>query len=283
VKRVMVTGAGGLLGAAVMRELALSAEVRPFDRASLDLTDSNRIAETVAAVAPDAIINCAAFSGVDNAEDDAQGALNVNAFAVLSLARAAAAAGTVLVHYSSDFVFDGEIDRPYVEEDRPGPLSVYGASKLLGDWFALEHPHSYVLRVESLFGQPGPATRKQGSLTTIIARIQSGAEVPVFIDRTVSLSYTADVAAATRAILTSRPPSGLYHCANDGAASWETIAKTAADLLGLPIRITPITLETAGLRARRPRYCALSCAKLARAGVPMPDWRDALARYLAGC
>jgi dTDP-4-dehydrorhamnose reductase len=279
--RVLVTGAPGLLGAAIVRELSPIADVHPFDRAALDLTDPERVASTVAAVAPDVIINCAAYNDVDLAEDQAQTALSVNAFGVLAMARAAERAGARLVHYSSDFVFDGQSARPYVEEDRPAPQSVYGASKLLGDWFAQELGRSYVLRVESLFGDPGPSGARPGSLGTLVSRIRSGDEVAVFVDRTVSPSYTADIAAATRKILASGAPFGLYHCVNSGAASWETVARAVADLLGVPLRFRPLTLETAGLRARRPRYCALSNKRLAAAGIPMPEWKDALRRYLA--
>jgi len=276
--RVMITGAAGLLGAAITSELSSTAEVRAFDHTALDITDAGQVSATVAAVAPDAIVNCAAYNGVDAAEDDAPGALSVNTFGVLALARAAAARGAVFVHYSSGFVFDGESARPYVEEDTAAPKSVYGASKLLGDWFALDLPSAYVLRIESVFG---PSTRKRGSLVTIVSRIRAGEPVPVFVDRTVSPTYTADVAAATHALLIRRPPFGLYHCVNAGSASWDEVAKTAAEMLGLPFQLTPITLETAGLRARRPRCSALSPAKLAAVGIEMPTWRDALARYLA--
>ena len=276
--RVMITGAAGLLGAAIVGELSSTAEVSAFDRSALDITDAGQVSATVAAVAPDVIVNCAAYNGVDAAEDDPPGALSVNTFGVLALARAAAAAGAIFVHYSSGFVFDGESDRPYVEEDTAAPKNVYGASKLLGDWFALDLPSAYVLRVEAVFG---PSTRKRGSLVTIVSRIRAGEPVPVFVDRTVTPSYTADVAAATHALITRRPPFGLYHCVNAGAASWDELAKTAADMLGLPFRATPITLETANLRARRPRWSALSPAKLAAVGIEMPTWRDALARYLA--
>jgi dTDP-4-dehydrorhamnose reductase len=226
------------------------------------------------------VINCAAYNDVDGAEDDPTAALRLNAFAVLSLSRAAASVGATIVHFSSDFVFDGESDRPYREEDRTNPRSIYGASKLLADWFALEAPSAYVLRVESLFGPPGPNGARRGSLGTIAERIRAGEEAPVFVDRTVSPTYTPDVARAVRALIERDAPRGLYHCVNGGATTWATIAERIAAIVGKPLKIRPLTLETATLRARRPRYCAMSNAKLARAGVVMPSWQEALERFL---
>jgi dTDP-4-dehydrorhamnose reductase len=279
--RVLVTGAAGLLGAAIQHEFQAEYTVLALDRSALDLADEAAVAHAVAAAAPDVIVNCAAYNDVDGAERDPVAALRVNAFGVLALARAAETARATLFHYSSDFVFDGDASEPYGEESRPNPRGVYAASKLLGDWFALEVPHAYVLRVESLFGEPGRAGARRGSLGTIVERIRAGAEVPVFVDRTVSPSYTADIAAATRALLERNAPSGLYHCVNSGAATWADIAHEAARLLDRPLRMVPITLESARLAAPRPRYSALSNARLASAGVPMAHWQDALKRYLA--
>jgi dTDP-4-dehydrorhamnose reductase len=277
--RVMITGAAGLLAAAIRSEFADHAELHLFDRQGLDFTDRVAVEGTVARVAPDVVINCAAFNDVDGAEDRAVEALNANAFAVSWLARASRAVGARLVHYGSDFVFDGSATRPYTEEDRPAPRSVYGSSKLLGDWLALEGPRAYVLRVESLFGRPGSGSGR-GSLGAIVEKIRSAQEVPVFVDRTVSPSYTADVARATRELLALDAPPGLYHCVNSGAATWADIAAEIARILRLPLQTRPLTLASAGLKARRPLYSAMSNAKLARAGVVMPDWREALARYL---
>ena len=278
---VMIVGARGLLGAAITREFAADCDVHAFVRADLDLRDRDSVMRAVDRVAPDAIVNCAAFSGVDLAEDQPEAALDVNSFAVLTLARAAASRGCALVHYSTDFVFDGEIDRPYREDDPPNPRSFYGLSKLLGEWFAARHDRAYVLRVESLFGEVAPGAAPKGSLHTIVTRIVSGQEVPVFVDRTVSPTYTVDVARATRALITSSSPAGLYHCTNSGASTWADVAKEAARILGLEAKVTPLTLETAALKAPRPRYCALSNAKLADTAFVMPPWQDALRRYLA--
>jgi dTDP-4-dehydrorhamnose reductase len=279
--RVLVTGAAGLLGAAVAREFASAgADVLPVERAALDITNDGAVAAALASARPDAVINCAAYNNVDGAEDDPVAALNVNAFAVRALSREAAARGASFVHFSSDFVFDGETSRPYVEDDRPNPQGVYAASKLLGDWFALEGPRTYVLRVESLFGPPGPHGARRGSLGTIVDRIRAGGEVPVFTDRIVSPSYTPHVARATRSLLEERAAAGLYHCVNSGQASWADVAGHAAALLELPLHMRPLTLETVALKARRPRFCALSNAKLLAAGCAMPSWQSALAEFL---
>ena len=279
--RVLVPGARGLLGAAIVREFESAGwDVVALGRAGLDVTEAGAVSRQVDAARPDLIVNCVAYNDVDGAEQDVVTALQVNALAVRSLAAAARHAQAALVHYGTDFVFDGEHDRPYVEEDRPNPRSVYAVSKLLGEWFALEHPRGYVLRVESLFGEPGPEGSRAGSLKGLLTRLQGGEPLPVFVDRTVSPGYTRDIAAATRLLVERQAAPGIYHCVNSGPTSWADIAREAARLLGVPIEITPITLESVALPAKRPRYSALSNAKLAAAGFAMPTWQDALHRHL---
>jgi dTDP-4-dehydrorhamnose reductase len=276
IKRVMVTGAGGQLGSTITAGLSRRYDVAAFTRAQLDIGDEPAVLDLVAAVAPDALINCAAYNDVEGAEDAAVEALAGNALGVLSLCRAAAASSAILVHYSTDFVFDGSTDRPYGEADPPRPLSTYGSSKLLGEWFALEAPSSYVLRVESLFGGH-PA---KSSIDKILAGIENGQAVRVFADRTVTPSYVADVTAATEALLSKQPAFGVYHCVNSGVTTWHGVAVEAARLLKKEAEIVPVSSDAVKLRARRPRYCALSNEKLAAAGITMPTWQDALARYV---
>lgn len=280
--RILITGAKGLLGCAVAEEFRRDADVHAADRAALDITDAVAVRRAVDAIRPDAIVNCAAYNDVDGAETDARTALRVNAIGVRALAAAARESGAALVHYGTDFVFDGEASRPYTEDDAVNPRSTYAASKLLGEWFAADARQHYVLRVESLFGGPGVRTAaRRGSLGTIVDRIRAGEPVPVFVDRTVSPTYTPDIAMATRALLERNLPSGTYHCVNEGAVSWRTVAEEAARLLGRPIELRELTLATLGARAVRPRYCALSPARLASLGVVMPGWRDAMARFFA--
>ena len=257
------------------------AEVVAHTRSSLDITDAGQVARAVRDAEPDVIVNCAAYNDVDGAEAEPLPALSVNAFAVRSLARAAAEAGARLVHYSSDFVSSGEADAPYDEDARPAPKSTYAASKLLGEWFALDAPRSLVLRVESLFGSPRGWTGRRGTLDRIVAGLEAGQEVRVFTDRIVSPSYTVDVAAATRHLLSTDAPSGVYHCVNDGQASWHELACEVARLLDVTPRLAFTTMSDAHLKAQRPRFCALSTRKLSAAGFQMPTWRDALQRWIA--
>jgi dTDP-4-dehydrorhamnose reductase len=250
------------------------------------VTDPEAVARTVAAVSPTLIVNCAAFNDVDGAEARAVEAMAINAFAVRSLARAADAAGATLVHYSTDFVLNSDSREPHGEDVRPSPRGVYASSKLLGEWFAQASPgearrRAYVLRVESLFGSPPGWTGRRGTLDHIVDGLQRGREVKVFTDRIVSPSYSKDVAAATRHLVTSAAPPGVYHCVNDGHASWHDVAAEAARILNVPPRLVPITVDQLALRVPRPRYCALSTKKLAAAGFAMPTWEDGLRRWLA--
>lgn len=277
--KILVTGAGGQLGRAIGDSLARDHDVAACTHRDLDVANHAAIVDRVSAERPDALINCAAYNRVDAAEDDPLTALNLNAFAVRSLADAATRVGATLVHYSTDFVFDGETTRPYTEEDSANPKSTYAASKLLGEWFALEAPGAYVLRVESLFG--GPSTRS--SVDRIVDAVLQDAEARVFVDRVVSPSYVLDVADATRRLLSQRLPAGLYHCVNSGWCTWFELATEIGRLLGREstARLIPVLVADVPLRAHRPRFAALSNAKLAAAGIAMPSWQDALSRYLA--
>jgi dTDP-4-dehydrorhamnose reductase len=280
--RVLIAGAAGHLGAAMVQEFSRDHEVIGLVRADLDITKDSAVRRAMAEIRPDAVVNCAAYNDVDAAEDDPVTAFEVNAFGVQALARAAGETGAVFVHFSTDFVFDGRADRPYTEEDTPGPLSVYGASKLVGEWLAREAPRQYVLRVESLFGGPtAGAGAKLGSLGAMLKRIADGQDVPVFVDRVVSPTYAPDAARAVAGIVGSDLPAGVYHCVNTGSCRWDEVALELARLLGREARLKPLTLETVALKARRPRYCALSNARLASAGISMPHWRDALQSYVA--
>ena len=275
---MVVVGAAGQLGRTMVATLAREWPTVGLTRADLDVSNAAAVQEVMARHQPRAIVNCAGYNQVDQAETDPVTALEANAFAVLTLSRSATACGAVLVHFSSDFVFDGETDRPYVEDDRPEPQSTYAASKLLGEWFAAGTPAHYVLRVESLFGG---AERRKSSMDRIIDAIMAGGPAKVFVDRVVSPSFAWDVTAATAAILRDRPPAGVYHCVNTGAATWHDLAVEVRRQLGIDATLDPIRMSDVTLPASRPRYCALSNEKLRRAGIEMPTWQDGVRRALA--
>lgn len=274
---VVVIGAAGQLGEAMTATLAARWPTVPLARRDLDLDDVPAVRETLSRLRPWAIVNCAGFNDVDGAEDRAPEALAANAFAVRTLARAARGLDAAFVHYSSDFVFDGEAERPYLETDAPNPRSTYAASKLLGEWFAADAPAHYILRVESLFGG---LTRRKSSLDRIVAAIAAGQTVRVFVDRVVTPSYVFDISDATVAVLAARPAAGVYHCVNSGAATWHEVAREIRGLLGTDATLEEISTREVTLRAARPRYCALDNGKLRAAAYAMPSWQDALRRAL---
>jgi dTDP-4-dehydrorhamnose reductase len=278
--RVVVTGARGQLGAALAHEFTASHEVTALGHADLDVTDDAAVASAMEALRPDAIVNAAAYNDVDGAEGHPLDALNPNAFAVRALARAAERCCAALIHYSTDFVFDGAASQPYTEDDRPNPQSVYAASKLLGEWFAADIDRHYVLRVESLFGRAPGGPKPKGSIGAMLRQLLAGEEVRAYEDRTVSPTYVCDAARATRELLERTAPAGLYHCVNSGTCTWLELARELARQLGVEGRLVPVRMDEVRLRAQRPKYCALSNQKLAAAGIAMPAWQDALARYV---
>ena len=278
--RIAVVGARGQLGAAIVHEFEQAHEAIAFSRAELDASDDLAVAAAMDRVRPEAIVNAAAWTDVDKAEDHPVDALNANAFAVRALARAAQRHRATLVHYSSDFVFDGRASAPYTEEARPNPRSVYAASKLLGEWFALEAPRAYVLRVESVFGRAPNGPESRGSVASILNALLAGRSPKVFADRTISPTYLLDASRATRQLIETGAPAGLYHCVNSGSCTWLEFGEELARQLGVEPTLTPVRMSEVALRAERPQYCALSNAKLVSLGIEMPSWQDALQRHL---
>ena len=276
--KILVTGARGQLGAVLTAQLGGAHDVVALGHADLDISDSRAVSNRISQERPDAVVNCAAYNNVDAAEDHPLAALTLNAFAVHVLAMAAEATGAAFVHYGSDFVFDGTAARPYDENDPPKPLSVYGASKALGELLARCRTPWYVLRVESLFGHATGAAPK-GTIAGLRARLLAGDVVRVFEDRVVSPSYVPDIARATSFVLEQRPQAGLYHCVNGPFCTWPELASELARALDVEPRLELVKTADVVLRAARPRYCALSNAKLARAGLALPDWRDAIRRF----
>lgn len=275
--RIVVVGARGQLGAAVTTAAKAHHEVVALDRAALDISDALAVRTTFRELRPDVVINCAAYNAVDAAEDHVVDAMRGNALAVRHLVRALD--GATLVHYSTDFVFDGCADRPYVETDPTNPQSVYAMSKLMGEWFALDAARAYVLRVESLFGR-APGGPSKGSVQTIVDALAAGHTPRVFEDRTVTPTSVHDCARATLALLEGAAAPGVYHCVNSGCGTWLELAREIARLLKVPERFEAVRFDDVKLRAPRPKYCALSNEKITNAGAVMPTWQEALSAHV---
>lgn len=277
--KVVVTGAAGQMGAATVDAWSAAGHVVVgLTRSELDITVPAAVRRVIGPIAPEVIINCAADNRVDLAQTAPLPPLAANAWAVATLARLAGDFGATFVHYSTDFVFDGETHRPYTEGDAPNPRSVYGMTKLLGEMLAADAPRHYVLRVESLFG----GHTGSSSIDRLRSLMESGQPAVAFSDRVVSPSLVDDVAAATRAMIEGRAPVGLYHCVNTGHATWFEVIDHLRQLGGYPEGLLSTRRAAdAAFDAPRPLFAALSNAKLLEAGIPMPSWQDAIARYVS--
>ncbi len=280
IPRVLVTGAGAQLASAMRARFSHGCAVTALSRSDLDITAPGDVARAFRDARPEIVLNCASFNDVDGAERRAETALAVNGLALATMAREATACGSVLVHFSTDFVFDPVDDPGPLPESAPvRPRSVYAQSKLLGEIYARQAPRHYILRVASLFGG-APA---KSSIDAMAAALHRGEAVRAFADRTVSPSYVHDVADATARLLTAGVPHGLYHCVNSGHGTWLDVASALAEALGIDQRtaVTPVPFGSVALVAPRPKFAALSNAALAAHGVRLPHWRDAVGRYAA--
>ena len=280
--KVMVIGAGGQLGGDLQRLLPAS-DCVPLTHADIEITDSESVRRTFDRHQPDVVINTAAFHRVDDCETQGERAFHTNALAVRGLAQACRAIGAVFVHFSTDYVFDGEQSEPYVETDRPGPLSVYGASKLAGEYLvAASHPRHFVIRTCGLFGLGGSRSKGGGGnfVETMLRAAALGKPLRVVSDQVVTPTATADLARKVLQLVKT-DAYGLYHITAKDSCSWFEFARTIFELSGVHADLTPVTAEAFGAPARRPRYSVLRNRHLELLGLDdLPLWQDGLRRYL---
>lgn len=273
--KVLVTGAAGQVGREfVGAEAAAAHEVVGLDHAALDVTDAAAVREAVRAVAPGAIVNCAAFTAVDRCETEPELAFAVNADAVRHLARAADEVGAYLVHISTDYVFDGRKPDPYVETDTPNPLSVYGSSKLAGEQ-SLDPERAAIVRASWICGRYG------ANMVKTILRLAGEHEKLSFVsDQRGHPTIAADLARMLWWFVEERP-AGVWHVTNQGAVSWYEFAQEVLRANGDdPARVLPITTEELQppRPAPRPANSVLRNQRLIDAGVELlPDFRESLA------
>ena len=279
--RILLTGKTGQLGWELERTLPPIGEVIAFGRAELDLADKDQIVSVVRSARPDVIVNAAAYTDVDRAEREPELAHAVNATGVATLAEEAKRAEILLIHYSTDYVFDGTKDEPYVEEDHPNPLNAYGQSKLAGERAVRDIDGAYlILRTSWVY-----APRGRNFLLTIRRLLREREELRVVSDQTGAPTSAAALALATRELIIRHgvgvlsDASGLYHMTAGGFTSWHGFATEIARLenIGRPVRIIPITSSEYPTPARRPRNSRLSNEKLLQTfGIVLPHWEACL-------
>ncbi|HEV2379635.1 MAG TPA: dTDP-4-dehydrorhamnose reductase [Terriglobia bacterium] len=279
--KVMLTGAAGQLGTDLARTLPRESTIS-LTHAELDIADSRSVRLAFERHAPDVVINTAAFHRVDDCEIEVERAFRMNAFALRALARACRESGAALVHFSTDYVFAGEKTQPYLETDRPGPLSVYGASKLCGEYFISATLEKYFLvRTCGLYGHGGSRAKGGNFVDTMQRLAAQGKPLRVVNDQVVTPTSTSDLASKISQLIQTEAY-GLYHITNQGSCSWFEFARAIFEIEGVEPDLKPTTSEAFNAPARRPAYSVLLNQRLKLLGLDdMPAWKDALRRHLA--
>jgi dTDP-4-dehydrorhamnose reductase len=300
--RIVIIGSGGRLGAALMREYRDRFDITGFNHAQLDLGHAEKLREKLSPLDFDVLINCAAFTNVDLCQKEREQAFRINAEAPRLLAEICRAKNARLIHFSTDYVFDGEKREPYVESDPANPISVYGESKRAGEEKVLAvHDRHLVVRVSWVFGPDRPSF-----IDAVIKRARENEHVEAIADKFATPTYTKDIAAMFEAVVAGigdpggpildrgkagvndSSYRGILHFANAGECSWQEYAQHALDCchkLGVPLKartVAPLKLsDMKNFIARRPVYSVLSTAKFnALAGAPPRSWQDAVAEYV---
>ena len=275
--RILVTGAAGLLGRTLLARLDGAHDATGVDLVDFDIADLPSTLAGVRAAGPEVIVHCAAWADVDGAEADEDGAFRANAIGAKNVALAANAAGARIVHISTDYVFDGTGDEPYIESDAPRPFGVYGRSKWMGERFVRDVADRWtVVRTQALYGETGPSF-----VRAIRARVDAGQPLTVVDDQTVCPTRAADLA-DTIVRIALEGTTGLYHASSRGECTWFRFAREILKVIGKPdYPLTPITSAELSRPAPRPTYSVLRNLHLELTiGDTMPHWRDALATHL---
>ena len=275
-KRVLILGSKGTLGGQLMK---LYPEAAGWDREDIDVLDDASLRAKIGSLGctPDAIVNCVAFNDVDGAEDRPDRAFALNADFVGELAGHAKGMGIPLVHYSTNYVFDG-LQGEYAEADAPAPLSVYGRSKLRGEQLAAaSRAWCYVVRTAVIFGPKGSSDLSKRSFVDIMLDLAAKRDtLQVVSDEINSLTYAPDLAAGTHGLLDALPPPGIYHLTNSGGASWFDFAREIFRIAGKNTTVLPVPSSHFPRKAARPARAVLLNTKLPA----LRPWKAALGEFL---
>jgi dTDP-4-dehydrorhamnose reductase len=285
--KVAVIGANGQLGSDLCRILtARKIDVVPLLRRDVDVADASQVDLALDATRPDVVINTAAYHKTDECEVQPERAFAVNSIGPANLARACRRIDALLMHFSTDYVFDGKQRRPYVETDSPGPLSTYAVSKLAGECMVPNYCSRYfVIRTCGLYGIAGSAGKGGNFVETMLKKAAERAPIRVVNDQVLTPTFTGDLAETVSRLISpeiaGRADSGIYHVTNEGQCSWYDFARKIFELEKLDVDLKPIDMSEFYSPVQRPAYSVLSKQKLNELGLSMPPWEEGLERYLA--
>ncbi len=276
--RALITGAAGQLGSDLQ---AILPEAEARDHAALELTDEAAVNAAIVETAPEVVINCAAYHNVDECERNEGHAAEVNVRAVKRLAQACATQGARLVHFSTNYVFDGTATAPYGEHARPNPRSVYAITKLAGEHAALAYcPKALVIRTAGLYGRAGNVSKGGNFVERMVARARAGESIRMVADQRLTPTFTSDLAPAVVAAVAART-SGIIHLTNAGACSWHEFTLAILELLGISADVEAVATTRPPGGAARPLNGVLARPRADSLGLePLRDWRPALADYI---
>lgn len=275
--KIIILGAKGMLGQEI-RRVFLGTEILVWDFDELDITNEYKVQERITQEKPNIVINCAAYNNVDKAEKERGMAVTLNGYAPGFIAKACKEAGAIFVHYSTDYVFDGEKRGGYKEADVPKPISAYGASKLLGEIETKKNIDKYyIIRLSRLFGRTGMGIDVKNSFVDKMIELSKIKDkLEVINEELSSPTYAPDLAKRTKYILENNLPFGVYHGTNDGACTWYEFAREIFKQIKKDIELVPISSDKFLRLAKRPEYSVLLNTKL----LPMRSWKEALSDYL---
>ncbi len=279
-KKILIFGSSGQLGSDLFNELKINFDVTGCS-SKVDITIVESVEKIISKVRPGIIINAAAYTKVEEAESNPEIAYKINALGPYYIARAARKANCAVMQISTDYVFDGEKGK-YTEDDVPGAINIYGASKLAGEQLVqIACPERfYIIRTSALFGN-SKSRQKLNFVDNILAKAESGEKIKVVNDQYMSPTYTVDLGRKISELIIKAAPFGIYHITNSGYCSWYDFASAIIKIDGKKANLSPISTAKSGTKIRRPVSTILIGKALEKHGLePMPNWKDALSRYL---
>ncbi len=278
--KVALIGANGQLGSDLIATVPKKINLIPLKRADMDVTVREQVEEVITSLRPDFILNTSAYVKVDLAEEEPEKAFLVNSVGVKNLAEVCRKTGAVLVHISTDYVFDGkkiEKKEPYTEEDTPNPINIYGVSKYAGELIVRNYLEKfYIIRVASLYGKAGASGKGGNFVYTILSKAKSGKPLKVIDDIFMSPTYTYDAAQKIWEIIIGEKPYGVYHVTNSGYCSWYEFAIKILEYADLKTDIKPVKHTEFKTKAKRPLWSPLMSVR----GIELRKWDEALKDFI---